>query len=127
MNTKLQNTPLPDDASVAPELTMGDKWDSAAVSDLIRSKSNHGETPAFLFLGKRECFMLKRHLAAAFGEESVTTLQGTYYMGLEVISIDCDSFVMTGGRKTVRTLQDPISRRPQWRDAGTEALWQFRI
>jgi Holliday junction resolvase-like predicted endonuclease len=127
MNTKQQNTPLPDVATVAPELTMAGNWDSVAVSDLIRSKSNHGETPAFLFLGRRESRMLKRHLAAAFGEESVVTLHGTYYMGLEVVSIDCDSFVYAGGRKTSRTLQDPIARRPQWRDADTESLWQFRI
>jgi Holliday junction resolvase-like predicted endonuclease len=127
MNTKQRNTPLPDVATVLPELTMAEKWDSAAVSDLIRSKSNNGETPAFLFLGKKESSMLKRHLAAAFGEESVVTLKSTYYMGLEVVAIDCDSFVMTGGRKTVRTLQDPIARRPQWRDAETESIWQFRI
>jgi hypothetical protein len=127
MNTKQQYKSLPDVATVAPEITMLDNWDSTAVSDLIRSKSNLGETPAFLFLGRKESIMLKRHLAAAFGEESVVTLQGTYYMGLEVVGIDCDSFVMTGGRKTTRTLQDPIARRPQWRDAETEALWQFRI
>jgi hypothetical protein len=106
---------------------MGDTWDSTAVSALIRSKSDHGETPAFLFLGKKEALLLQRHLGEAFGPESVTTLHDTYYMGLVVIVIDCDSFVFTGGRKTSRTLQDPISRRPQWRDRDTEALWQFRI
>jgi hypothetical protein len=127
MNTKIENTPLPDVATVAPELTMTDTWDSVAVSDLIRSKSDHGETPAFLFLGKKETLLLKGHLAAAFGAESVTTLHDTYYMGLEVIVIDCESFVFAGGRKTSRTLQDPISRRPQWRDRETEGLWQFRI
>ena len=26
-----------------------------------------------------------------------------------------------------RTLQDPVSRRPAWRDHETDALWQFRI
>lgn len=106
---------------------MADTWDSPAVSALIRSKCDHGETPAFLFLGKKEALLLQQHLGEAFGPESVTTLHDTYYMGLDVIVIDCESFVFTGGRKTVRTLQDPISRRPQWRDRDTEALWQFRI
>jgi len=106
---------------------MTDTWDSAAVSALIRSKSDHGETPAFLFLGKKETLLLQQHLGETFGPESVVTLHDTYYMGLDVVAIDCDSFVFTGGRKSIRTLQDPMSRRPQWRDRDTEALWQFRI
>jgi hypothetical protein len=97
------------------------------VSSLIRSKCDHGKTPAFLFLGRKEAAWLKQHLADAFGEESVVTLNGTYYMGLEVVTIDCESFLATGGRKAVRTLQDPISRRPAWRDADTASLWQFRV
>ena len=48
-------------------------------------------------------------------------------MGLEVVEIESESFVFAGGRKVVRTLQDPISRRPAWRDRETEAMWQFRI
>lgn len=127
MNIEQPQAPLPDTAPVLPELSMADKWDSAAVSALIRSKSDHGETPAFLFLGKKEALLLRQHLGDAFGPESVTTLHDTYYMGLEVIVIDCEAFVFTGGRKAIRTLQDPMSRRPQWRDRDTEALWQFRI
>jgi hypothetical protein len=104
-----------------------DAWDGEAVSDLIRSKCDHGETPAFLFLGRKEALLLKEHLAETWGEESVVTLHGTYYMGLEVVTIDCESFITTGGRKAIRTLQDPMSRRPAWRDREVEALWQFRI
>ena len=127
MNTTEHHTPLPDVATVTPELTMAETWDSLAVSNLIRSKSGNGETPAFLFLGRREALLLQRHLGDAFGAEAVSTLRDTYYMGLEVVTIDCDSFVFAGGRKAIRTLQDPISRRPQWRDRETEGLWQFRI
>lgn len=127
MNTEMNNTPLPDVATVPPELTMGEKWDTQAVSNLIRSKSANGETPSFLFLGAKEANLLRGHLAGAFGAEAVTTLHDTYYMGLEVVVIDCESFVCTGGRKTVRTLQDPISRRPAWRDRETEGLWQLRL
>ncbi|WP_411826861.1 hypothetical protein [Luteolibacter sp. AS25] len=129
MNIKSKHihAPLPDVATVTPDLTMSDVWDVRAVSELIRSKSANGETPAFLFLGSKEAQLLKDHLAGVFGEESVTTLHDTYYMGLDVIVIDCDSFVFAGGRKTVRTLQDPISRRPQWRDRESEGLWQFRL
>jgi hypothetical protein len=97
------------------------------VSELIRSKCANGETPAFLFLGRKEAELLKKHLAEIFGEESVVTLNGTYYKGLDVVTIDCESFLATGGRKTIRTLQDPMWRRPAARDRDTEALWPFRI
>ncbi|MFD2255140.1 hypothetical protein ACFSSA_00495 [Luteolibacter algae] len=119
--------PLPDVATVTPELTMSDTWDVEAVSSLVRSKSNHDETPAFLFLGKKEAELLKKHLADVFGAESVSTLNDTYYMGLDVVEIDCESFLYAGGRKAVRTLQDPISRRPAWRDRESDGLWQLRL
>lgn len=127
MNINEPHTPYPDISTVPSELSFMDTWNSQAVSDLIRSKSDHGQTPAFLFLGRKEADLLKQHLAEAFGEESVVTLHGTYYMGLDVVTIDCESFLNTGGRKAIRTLQDPMSRRPAWRDRETEALWQFRI
>ncbi len=127
MNVKEYHAPYPDLSSVPSELSFADTWDGEAVSDLIRSKCDHGETPAFLFLGRKEALLLKEHLAETWGEESVVTLHGTYYMGLEVVSIDCETFLTTGGRKAIRTLQDPMSRRPAWRDREVEALWQFRI
>ena len=127
MNINEHPMPYPDISSVPSELSFTDVWDGDAVSELIRSKCDHGETPAFLFLGKKEAKLLKEHLAESFGEESVVTLLGTYSMGLDVVTIDCESFLNTGGRKVVRTLQDPMARRPAWRDRETEALWQFRI
>lgn len=127
MNLTEHHPTYPDHSSVPSELSMAESWDADAVAGLIRSKSDHGETPAFLFLGRKEAALLKEHLAESFGEESVVTLNGTYYMGLDVVTIDCESFLATGGRKAIRTLQDPIARRPMWRDRETEALWQFRI
>lgn len=119
--------PIPDEAIVAPELVFGEIWDGSAVSELIRSKCAFGETPAFLFLGQKEAALLREHLGQVFGSEAVSTLRDTYYMGLEVVEIECERFLFAGGRKTVRTLQDPTSRRPNWQDRSTEALWQFRI
>ena len=127
MNINEHPMPYPDISSVPSELSFMDTWDGEAVSELIRSKCDHGETPAFLFLGRKEAALLKGHLAEAFGEDAVSTLHGTYYMGLDVVTIDCESFLKTGGRKVVRTLQDPMSRRPPWRDRESETLWQFRI
>jgi hypothetical protein len=127
MITRNDTPAFPDAVSVAPELVLGDAWDAEAVSDLIRSKSDFGETPAFLFLGKKEASLLRDHLAEVFGSDAVATLHDTYYMGLEVVEIGCDSFLFAGGRKVVRTLQDPISRRPAWRDRDTDTLWQFRV
>lgn len=120
-------SPLPDATSLVPELTMHDTWNARAVSQLIRSKCRFGETPAFLFVGRKEAALLREHLAEVFGAEAVTTLHQTYYMGLEVVEIGSESFLFTAGRKVVRTLQDPIARRPEWRDRETEAMWQFRI
>jgi hypothetical protein len=127
MNIKEYHAPYPDISTVPSELSFEDAWDGEAVSDLIRSKCDHGETPAFLFLGRKEALLLKEHLAETWGEESVVTLHGTYYMGLDIVTIDCESFLTTGGRKAIRTLQDPMARRPAWRDREVEALWQFRI
>lgn len=118
---------IPDTESVASELTFEDSWDPTAVSGLIRSKCSFGETPAFLFLGRKETEMLRAHLAAAFGTDSVATLHDSYYMGLKVMEISSDSFVHVAGRKTVRVLQDPISRRPEWRDRVTDTLWNLRL
>lgn len=126
MNTKYER-PVPDVTTVRSELNMGDKWDAEAVSKLIRSKSINGETPAFLFLGRKEAALLIDHLKESFGPDSVTSLHDLYYMGLDAVMIDRDSFVCAAGRKTVRTLQDPIARRPAWRDRETEGLWQLRI
>lgn len=127
MNIIHHDLPYADLATVPSELAFRDCWDGESVSDLIRSKSADGETPAFLFLGRREAAMLREHLAEIFGEESVVTLNGTYYKGLDVVSIDCESFLATGGRKVIRTLQDPIARRPAWRDEDLETLWRLRL
>jgi hypothetical protein len=118
--------PLPD-ATATSELDLGDVWNTAAISDLIRSKCDHDETPAFLFLGKKEAELLTGHLAEVFGDDAVVTLHDTYYMGLDVVVVEAESHVSTGGRKAVRILQDPMARRPAWRDEDTEAKWQFRI
>ncbi len=127
MNLRSISPRLPDVSTEVSELTLGETWDTEAISNLIRSKCGHDETPAFLFLGKKEAELLTGHLAQVFGEDAVVTLHDTYYMGLDVIVLEAESHVSTGGRKAVRTLQDPISRRPAWRDADTNAQWQFRI
>jgi len=127
MNNLIHPAPIPDTTPVASELSITGIWDSAGIADLIRSKSSQGETPAFLFLGKAETALLRQHLAEAFGEEAVVTLKASYYQGLEVIPLECESFVFAGGRKTRRILQDPISRRPAWQDREISGLWQMRI
>lgn len=125
---KQKTTTNPFDTTKFPsELSIRGVWDSAAVSGLIRSKSSAGETPAFLFVGRHEGLLLRNHLAAAFGPDSVSTLKDTYYMGLKVIEIDVETYLRTAGRKTLRTLQDPIARRPAWRDEASDSLWQFRL
>lgn len=127
MHLPNHDRPYADLTSVPSELSFEDRWDGDAVSNLIRSKCANGETPAFLFIGRKEKQLLTEHLAGIFGRDAVATLNGTYYMGLGIVTIDCESFLSTGGRKAVRTLQDPIARRPAWRDEDTDTLWQFRL
>ncbi len=123
MNITESQRIYPDVSSVLSELSFQQGWDSEAVLALIRSKCKAQETPAFLFLGRKESRLLQEHLANAFGEEAVSTLRGTYHLGLEVITIDCESFIATGGRKLIRPVQNPLTRR----DPQTEGCWQFRI
>ncbi len=109
------------------ELALGERWDSHALAELIRSHSSHDTSPAFLFLGRHEAALLRQHLGAAFGEEAVETLNLLYYMGLEVVEIDIDRFVRVAGLKVTRTLQDPIARRHAWQQHELESLWTLRI
>lgn len=127
MNSLLEHQPVPDTRSVESELIMCNAWDSAGIAHLIRSKCSHGETPAFLFLGKCEAHLLCRHFEQAFGPEAVITLKGNYYMGLEIIEIDCPSFVFAGGRKLSNTLENRVTRQPCWRDAASAYIWQFSL
>jgi hypothetical protein len=86
-------------------------WDTVAVARIIRENSAPGKSPAFLYLGSEEAGLLRNHLAQAFGEESVTTLHETYYMGLKVVVVDAERYIETGGSKESRTIQAPGFRR----------------
>jgi len=90
---------IPDSVSLASEAVLAATWDSGVLAEILRRKSQSGESPAFLLLGRREASLLRSHLAAAFGEEAVITLKGTYYMGLEIVEIDFPEFFHTGGLK----------------------------
>lgn len=125
--TPIRPSPIPDGTSIAPELNFENFWDASAIAELIRSKTAFGETPAFLFLGKKEAGLLRDHLAQVFGIESVTTLKDTYYMGLEVVEIECERFLFAGGRKAARMPHDANSRKSAWRNPGKESLWRFHI
>jgi hypothetical protein len=114
-------------AAAEPATPMNDAWNTAAVAEIIRGQSTPGESPAFLFVGRHEARLLRDHLGAAFGAEAVASLKDLYYMGLEVIEVDMENCLRPAGRKVVRTLQDPMSRRPAWRDRDTDALWHLRI
>lgn len=86
-------------------------WDSLAVARLITMNSNAGRSPAFLYLGRTETELLRTHLGEAYGEEVVSTLHETYYMGLKVVSVDAEHYICTGGSKATRTIQAPSFRR----------------
>lgn len=78
-------------------------WDTLAVARMIRENSTAEISPAFLYLGRIETELLRDHLAQAFGAASVMTLNETYYMGLKIVSVDADSYILTGGKKMIRS------------------------
>lgn len=86
-------------------------WDSRVVTRMIRENSTYEISPAFLYLGRIETELLRDHLAQAFGAASVSTLNETYYMGLKVVSVDADSYILTGGKKMIRSsyLPSPLA------------------
>lgn len=110
MKTTTNNKGYPDLFSRPTSHIFGGNWDTIAVARLIRENSELGKSPAFLYLGRKESELLRQHLAAAFGEESVTTLHDTYYMGLEVVIVDAEQYICTGGSKVSLTVQAPDFR-----------------
>lgn len=108
------------------ELTMDSSWDTHTVRALVDSKSRIGDHPAYLVLGQKEAALLKRHLAAAFGEESVSTLKDTYYLGMAVTVLeDCESYFATIGHKCVNRgalYQTSPDGKPKREDGSG---WQF--
>lgn len=82
------------------ELVLGDHWDAFLIRDLVEVKSRVGDRPAYLLLGRHETELLRTHLAKSFGQESVSTLRDTYYLGMEVIVLhQCDSYFAMVGHK----------------------------
>ena len=80
----------------------GSNWDSIAVARIINDNSDVARTPAFLFLGRKEAELLRANLGEAWGEKSVTSFHQIYYMGLNVVTVDVDSYISTGGSKGIR-------------------------
>ncbi|NIP98157.1 MAG: hypothetical protein GWO24_33935 [Akkermansiaceae bacterium] len=112
---------------VTSELQMFDRWNTEAVSALINRKTSRGRKPAFLFLGQREANLLRYHLGTAFGPESVRTLKNLYYMGLEVVELDTETYFRTAGLKRVQGLEEALNRRPNHHDLEASSFWRFAI
>lgn len=111
MNTTQNKQGFPDLYSQPSAHKFAGIWDTVAVARIIRGNSEAGRSPAFLYLGRTESELLRAHLGAAFGEDSVTTLHETYYMGLKVVTVDAEQYICTGGSKETRTIQAPEFRR----------------
>jgi len=109
---------------IASELVLFHQWDEKGLRDLIKRKSTAGHTPAFLFLGRQEAFLLRNHLGNAFGNESVRSLKNLYYMGLEVIEVKTDHFLRTAGMKRVQEFRKKAGRTPKWKDIANGSVWQ---
>ena len=106
---------------------MTNAWDTTRIRALIERKTKAGRKPAVLFVGRREADMLRAHLGAAFGPESVQSLKNLYYMGLEVIELDTWSFLRTAGLKRVEDFRDQRGRQPKWKDIRAGSLWSFEV
>ena len=110
MNTTNHTQAFPDLYSQPTAHRFAGNWDTVAVARIIRGNSELGRSPAFLFLGREETELLRTHLGQAFGEDSVTTLHDTYYMGLKVVTVDAEKYIATGGSKEAKTIQAPAFR-----------------
>ena len=110
MNTTNHTQAFPDHYSQPTAHRFAGNWDTVAVARIIRGNSELGRSPAFLFLGREETELLRTHLGQAFGEDSVTTLHDTYYMGLKVVAVDAEKYIATGGSKEAKTIQAPAFR-----------------
>ncbi|MBC7980237.1 MAG: hypothetical protein H7Y36_06715 [Armatimonadetes bacterium] len=110
MNTTASNHTYPDLYSRPSAHKFGSFWDTVAAARVIGANSESGKSPAFLFLGREETELLRQHLGQAFGEDSVTTLHDTYYMGLKVVTVDAEQYIGTGGEKVAQTVQTPNFR-----------------
>ncbi len=119
---------LPHPARTCSELQLRDQWDAERLRNLITRKTAAGRKPAFLFLGRHEAELLRHHLGAAFGPESVRTLKNLYYMGLEVVELpNIDSYLRTAGMKRVEGLREALDRKPGWKDLETSSFWMFAL
>ena len=105
------------------ELKLIDYWDTDALRQLIKRKTTNERKPAFLFVGRHEARLLRRHLGAAFGPESVQTLKNLYYMGLEVVELETQSYLRTAGVKRVEGLMEALNRRPGWKELEASSFW----
>lgn len=124
MNTKLEASKT---ARGCTELIFRDRWDSKAIRQLLERKTSKGRKPSFLFLGRAEAELLRQHLGSAFGPESVRSLKNLYYMGMEVVETDADSYVRTAGAKRVESLTEALDRQPGWRDIEASSFWFFAV
>jgi len=106
---------------------MSGTWDSSILAEILRRKSASDETPTFLLLGRREAALLRSHLASAFGEDSVVTLKGSYYMGLEVVEIDFPEFFHTGGHRATPRSSGLQSKSNSRSDMDGGSIWSLRL
>jgi hypothetical protein len=109
------------------ELRMFARWNSEAVRALINRKTAQGRKPAYLFVGQEEAELLRHHLGTAFGPEAVRCLKNLYYVGLEVIEVEKESFLRTAGIKRVSSLEEALNRTPTARDLEASSFWKFAI
>jgi len=120
-------THIPDSLSLASEAVLAETWDSSVLTGLLREKLRSGEAPTFLLLGRREAALLRSHLAAAFGEDSVATLKGTYYMGLEIVEIDFPEFFHTGGQRSSLRSTGLPSKSSSRSGSDPCPIWRLRL
>jgi len=119
--------PVPDSVTLASEAMLAETWDSAVLAEILRQKSGPDETPAFLLLGRKEASLLRSHLASAFGEDAVTTLKGTHYMGLEIVEIDIPEFFHTTGVKPTRHPPGVYSDGNSRATGDSGSIWRLRL
>ena len=90
---------------------------------MIQRKTEAGRKPAYLFLGRREADLLRRHLGIAIDSGSVPNLIGHRYAGLKVVDLETDSYLRTARKKRVEGLVEALDRQPGWHELEASSFW----
>lgn len=108
------------------DVVLIDKWDTSALRTVVDLRCHADRKPSHLFLGKAEATLLREHLGAAFGAESVATFNDLYYMGMLVIELDTPSCFRVAGEKFMDRIDRSGVDPAKWNESDFSS-WELHF